>query len=286
MSLKLSCFVLVTLIFVTGCQQQTSATSSKGIVTANSTYIEHFGNPPQVSKGLGYARVAFFPHVENPQTVSAVPLYLFSNNDQLQQILQRLTSNDAILSANSQLFNPLSAEDHLTNFQIENKTLTLDLTTPRKLVKTNLSAISLSLTETALQFPEIKRVRILFNGEPLDFMPSEGFQHAPRKISAVDPPTLIGITGMWEKGATELEEILVNFDRPVVINTIRLTNSAGEDIQGKYFRSIFDMAVVVHPLNAESYTEGSTIHAQWNVTDTLGRSNSGKKTFHLKKRIH
>lgn len=286
MSLKLSCFVLVTLIFVTGCQQQTSDTSSKGIVTANSTYIEHFGNPPQVSKGLGYARVAFFPHVENPQTISAVPLYLFSNNDQLQQILQRLTSDDAILSANSQLFNPLSAGDRLKNFQIENKTLTLDLTTPRKLIRTDLSAIALSLTETALQFPEIKRVRILFNGEPLDFMPSEGFQHTPQKISAVDPPTLIGITGIWEKGAAELEEIIINFDRPVVINTIRLTNSAGEDIQGEYFRSIFDMAVVVHPLNAESYVEGSTIHAQWNVTDTLDRSNSGKKTFHLEKRTH
>ncbi|MDX2494299.1 MAG: GerMN domain-containing protein [Desulfuromusa sp.] len=285
MSLKFSVLILVMLmVFASGCQQQTSDTG--GSVEANSTYMKHFGDPPQVSKGFGYARVGFFPRLENPQKVSAVPLYLFNNRDQLQQILQRWLSDEKILPANSRLFNPLSAVDHLEIFPLKNDTLTLDLTTPRKLIKTDLSAISLSLTETALQFSEIKKVRVLLNGEPLDFMPSAGFQHAPQKISAVDPPELIGITGVWEEGSVELEEILINFDRPVVVNNIKLTNSTGENIQGEYFRSIFNMAIVIHPLKAELYKEESTIHAQWDVTDTLGRSNSGKRIFRLEKRIH
>ncbi|MDX2495249.1 MAG: GerMN domain-containing protein [Desulfuromusa sp.] len=285
MSLKFSVLILVMLmVFTSGCQQQTSDTG--GSVVANSAYMKHFGDPPQVSKGLGYARVGFFPRTENPQKVSAVPLYLFNNRDQLQQILRRWTSGETILPTDSRLFNPLTAEDHLEIHPLKNETLIINLTTPRKLIKTDLSGIALSLSETALQFSEIKKVRVLLNGEPLGFMPSGGFQHAPEKISAVDPPALIGITGVWEKGSAELEEILINFDRPVVVSTIKLTNSVGENIQGKYFRSVFNMAIVIHPLKAELYEEGSNIHAQWDVTDSLGRSNSGKRTLRLEKRIH
>jgi len=284
MDIKLTFLALGILIFVSGCRQSTVETG--GIVEANAAYLKYFGKPPQVSKGFGYARVGFFPRRENPQKVSAVPLYLFTNIDQLPKILGRWTNGEKILPATSRMYNPLSAEDRLEFHPVENETLTLGLVTQRELDQTDLSAIALSLTETALQFSEIRKVRILLNGEPLSFMPAEGFQRSPQKIAVNEPPALIGISGVWEKDTAELEEILINFDRPVVINTIKLTNASGETLQGDYFRSVFDMAVVVHPLQARAYREKSIIHARWDVTDALGRSSSGDQNFPLEKLVH
>ncbi|MFK5927087.1 MAG: GerMN domain-containing protein [Desulfuromusa sp.] len=284
MSLKLIYLTLIVVVFVAGCQQQPAA--PVGSVEANPAYLKYFGDPPQVSKGVGYARVGFFPLLENPQKVRAVPLYLFSENKQLQQILQRVTGGEMIPFLNGQFYHPFSVEDQFRVNPVKDNVLTLEITSKREIRRADLAAIALSLTETALQFSEVKLVQVLVNGEPLPFMPKAGFSHSPEKISAVAPPALLVAAGVWEAGSEDPAELVVNFDRPVAIENIKLTDSSGKKIEGEYFRSVFDMAVVVHPADASLFHEGTKIHIDWDVTDKLGRSNKGSSFLALKRIDH
>ncbi|NOQ41962.1 MAG: hypothetical protein GQ563_05620 [Desulfuromusa sp.] len=281
---KLIIFSFLGLLFILpGCQQQTE--NQVGIVAANPAYLKYFGEPPRVSKGRAYARVGYLPLTEYPQKVSVIPLYLFSENNQLEQILERLTG-EMMPFLNSRFYQPLAVEDQLQVNPVIDHVLTLEITTKREINRADLSAIALSLTETALQFPGIKLVRLLLNGEPFPLMPTAGFSTSPQKISDPGPPALIVVAGVWEKDSEDMAELLINFDRPVVINNLKLTDSSGKKIEGEYFRSIFDMAVVVHPLESTSYDEGTKIQVQWDVTDKLGRSSRGNNRLSLKRLEH
>jgi hypothetical protein len=94
------------------------------------------------------------------------------------------------------------------------------------------------------------------------------------------------MAGAWEKGQDEPEEVLVEFDRPVKVNSFELYHLDGQKVEGEYFKSIFQMAVVVHPKLPELFQEGTSLRAEWNVVDELGRANSGVDTMPLKKLIH
>jgi hypothetical protein len=150
----------------------------------------------------------------------------------------------------------------------------------------SLRAGMIALMETALQFDEVKFVKVTLNGEPLPWIPDTGYQKRLDAIIDVPPPNLILMAGAWEKGQDDPEEILVEFDRPVKVNSFELYHLDGQKVEGEYFKSIFQMAVVVHPKSPELFQEGTSLRAEWNVVDELGRENSGVDTMPLEKFIH
>lgn len=277
---------LLFLFSLTSCQQQETTTSDIGSIEANQAYLQYFGEPPIAKKGRGFARVGYLPLRKSPDRVRPIPFYLFAEQDQLEQLLKRLVGGELILPPDSSLYQPFPADLQLNVSPLEEGTLTLTLTMQLIPSETDLAAAALALTETSVQFDAVKRVRILFNGKPIAQMPAEGFSHTPQKVAPVEPPTMIMIAGMWEKGAQSLGEILIDFDRPVKVNSFQLFDASGQKVEGEYFTSAFDMAVVIHPENPQLYQDGTVFRVEWDVTDALGRSNNGVNTSPLQRFEH
>lgn len=76
--------------------------------------------------------------------------------------------------------------------------------------------------------------------------------------------------GAREKEHETSKEILVEFDRPVKVNSFVLFHEDSQKVEGEYYKSIFQMAVVVHPKPPELFQEGTSLRAEWDVVDELG----------------
>ncbi len=279
--------LLMAALLAVGCEKKVDAAGPGGTITANAAYVEHFGQPPAPENGSCFARVGFLPLSSDPAKVRAVPYFLFRKPDKLQLILDRLTSDEMALPPGSGLFNPFPPGSTIQVRSWDGGTATLDLLSDGAAdAGLNGLAVAAALTETAVQFDGIETVKILLNGSPLEGMPAEGFRHEPQRIVEAGPPELVMVVGAWESGADGPEEILVNFDRPVNVQSFRLEDASGQEVKGEYFQSAFDMSVVIHPALPRIFQEGMILHADWAVTDRLGRTGKGAGEFALKRHDH
>ena len=282
----LGILVLLTLAPLTACEKK-AAEVPAGTVTASPLFLEYFGEPPTPERGVGFARVGFYPLRADASKVRTVPFFLFREDGQLELLLQRLVSSEVTFSERSPLFNPFPAGSRLQVRSLKDGLIELDLTLGAAVADSaTLAAMAAALTETAVQFDEVSRGRLYLDGEPWPGMPAEGFSHDARKIADPGAPTLLSIVGVWDKGEPDPEEILANFDRPVVIQRFALRDATGNDVQGKLFQSVFNMAVVLHPQTASEFREGVTLTAEWEVVDSLGRAGKGVDTFSLLRLEH
>ena len=269
-----------------GCQQEEAPVENIGIVEATEAYLKFYGVPPQGKAGRAYAAVGYLPTKDNPEKIGPLPIFLFTEENQIEKVLKKLVSGDLITSDKQLYNNPFPVDLEILAKPIEEKTLALDLVTDQQWKDEILRAGTIALMETALQFDDVKFVKVTLNGVPLQWIPDAGYQKRLEAVIDVPPPILILMAGAWEKGQDEPEEILVEFDRPVKVNSFELYHLGGQKVQGDYFKSIFQMAVVVHPESPELFQEGTSLRAEWNVVDELGRVNSGVDTMPLKKLIH
>jgi hypothetical protein len=269
-----------------GCQQEEVKQEKTGVVEATRAYLANFGVPPQGKAGRAYATVGYLPVKGKPDKVGPVPIFLFTEEQQLDKVLVKLVSGDLVSSDKQIYYNPFPEDCEVHSGPIQNGVLTLQLAAKGGWEDSAMLAGAMALKETALQFKEVQSVRVIFNGTPMPGMPDGGYQRNPDLMIDVPPPTLILMAGAWESGQELPAELLVEFDRPVKVNTFSLDHSDGQDVEGDYYMSIFQMAVVVHPKTPELYQEGTTLRAEWSVVDDLGRQNSGVDTMQLKKYVH
>lgn len=282
--MRFGIILVVCAFFVCGCQQQAPVAGGK--VYPSAVYLQHFGEPPVPQEGHAYAQVGYLPLADQSGQVLPIPLFLFTEDQQLDRILSQLFSDKMNFSARSQVALPFAQGLRLTQLDQAGDTLLVSLTEVDGAANVDRSGLERAIAETAVQFEEVSRVRILYDGKPSSIQPLEGYQHRPETIAAVPLPTLLDIVGIWEAGAALCEEIQINFNRPVAVNSFRLLDASGEQIGGKYFMSMFDMAIIVRPEPPEQITAGMTLNITWDANDQLGRRNSALDTFTLKRTEH
>jgi hypothetical protein len=275
---------LAALLMLASCDKDRQQAVAPGSVKANAAFLKHFGEPPTPEQGTCFARVAYFPLASDPTKVRPVPLFIFRESDQLSRLLDRLTDRDWEFPPHSGLTNPFPPDSRVRITEQTGDSVTIDLLLPAE-TEPGPAAIT-ALVETALQFEELERVLVTVAGVPLAGTPAGGFRHDPRRIASPGPPLPLMVAGSWEKGEEDPEEILVNFDRPVVVHEFRLLDAAGGEIRGEYFRSGFDMAVVVHPAAPQTLRAGMTLRLAWRASDRLGRTASGEQSFVLERHEH
>lgn len=281
--------VLLSFSLLTACQQEETPVSSpknSGVVEANQAYLDNFGTPPQGKAGEAFARVGYLPLQDFPDKVRAIPLFLFSDKDELQQILNRLISGELRLPTDFGLYNPFPDDLEVKATPLRSPAVTLSLLTQQSWSDNDMATAGRALAETVLQFDVVERVIITLKGQPLPQMPADGYLHEPEKLVEVELPTLVLITGMWEKGTDKLNELLVEFDRPITVKNFKLYDNSGKAVDGEYFTSIFQMAVVILPKDPSHYREATLLRAEWDVVDGLGRSNSGTTILPLQRFEH
>jgi len=281
--------LLCCLVGLSSCQKEEAVDppANNGLVEANAAYLENFGTPPQGKEGHAYARVAYLPLQDSPHKLRPLPLFLFDDQDQLKQILDRLVSGELIMHRESDLFNPFPEDLKLTITSTGGPTVSLSISTVKRwsgiMLYTGVSA----LTETVLQFGAVDRVIILVNGEPVPQMPEEGFSHDQSMLVGVGQPRLMLLTGVWDKeDPDDPKELLAEFDRPIKVKKFDLYEEDGSIVEGNYYTSIFQMAAVVHPKHPDRYHEGTILRVDWDVVDELGRANQGSDTLPLKRLEH
>ena len=270
------------------CQQEEPVPASQpsGIVIASQAYLDNFGEPPQGKAGEAFARVGYFPVRKAPGKVRAFPLFLFSKDRELQQILSRLTGGELVFPESSGLYSPFPNDLKVTSASTDKGTQTLSLMTQQSWSADDIASAGLAMAATVLQFEQTNKVFIMLNGQPLPQMPADGYVLNPGTLADVEPPSLVLMAGVWEQGTDNLDELLVEFDRPVKVNNFKLYNSSENSIEGEYFTSIFQMAAVVLPGDKTLYKEGDVLRAEWDVVDFMGRVNSGSSTMPLRRYEH
>ena len=279
---------LICLFSLSACQQEenTAPPQNSGVVEANQSYQDNFGTPPQGKAGQAFARVGYLPLQKAPEKLRALPLFLFSEKEQLRQILDRLISGELLQRRESELYDPFPDDLEISVLNPEGPIPKLLLTTQQSWSSTDQAAAGRALAETTLQFALMDRVMILLNGTPLPQMPVEGYLREPQSLVMVEPPALVLLAGVWEEGSDALTEILVEFDRPVTVNNFKLYDKTDNVVDGEYFTSIFQMAVVLHPKDPRNYHEAMVLRAEWDVVDYLGRSNRGTDTLPMQRIDH
>lgn len=278
---------LAVLLAMTGCKEPDRQAVPTGSAKANSAYLEHFGEPPTPAQGTCFARVGYFPLAGEPDRVRAVPLFIFREEGQLAHLLAAFSSGVWEFSPQSGLQNPFPPDSTIRVTGREGDRVTIDLVAPgADRSSPGFQGMIAALVETVLQFEEINRVFVTVAGAPLAQMPGEGFRHDPGRIARVGSPLPLMVGGNWEPDQEDPEEIFINFDRPVVIQEIRLLDAAGQELQGEYFRTGFDMTVVFQPASPQTFREGITLRVAWRVSDRLNRTGSGAQDFILKRYDH
>jgi hypothetical protein len=278
--------VALAVLLLAGCDKPEQA-AAPGAARANAAFREHFGEPPLPAQGTCYARVGYYPMASDPAKVRAVPLFLFRESGQLPLLLERVLDPGWDFPPHSDLHNPFPQGSSIQVAEQTGKSITIDLILPAvEAGQMDLTVMIAPLVETALQFKELERVFITVEGAPLAAMPAEGFRHDPRRIAPAGPPLPLMVVGSWAEGEDHPEEILVNFNRPVVVKDFRLTDATGREIKGDYYRAGFDMAVVVHPAEPGNLREGMKLTVAWNISDRLGRTSNSRQDFTLQRHDH
>ncbi|HBI14964.1 MAG TPA: hypothetical protein DDY20_05545 [Desulfobulbaceae bacterium] len=283
----LSLISLAVLLALTGCKEPGSPAVPTGSVKANAAYRTHFGEPPTPEQGTCFARVGYFPLAGEPDRLRAVPLFIFREKEQLAHLLAALPFRDLEFPPHSSLQNPFPPGSTIRVTAQAGESVTIDLVVPGvDQDSPGFRGILASVVETALQFEEINRVFITVAGVSLAEMPVGGFRHDPGRIAPAGSPLPLMVGGNWEMDTEGPEEIFINFDRPVSVQAIRLLDAAGREIRGEYFRTGFDMTVVLRPAVAAALREGISVRVEWRISDRLGRSGNGEQNFILKRLSH
>jgi hypothetical protein len=278
---------LAVLLAMTSCKGPDRQSVPTGSAKANGAYLQHFGEPPTPAQGTCFARVGYFPLAGELARLRAVPLFIFREEGQLAHLLAAFAGGEWEFPPHSSLHNPFPPGSTARVTAEEGDSVTIDLVVPGVSQDSpEIRGMIAAVVETALQFEEINRVFITVAGMPPAEMPPEGFRHDPGRIAPVGPPLPLMVGGNWEPGQEDPEEIFINFDRPVVIQEIRLLDADGREIQGEYFRTGFDMTVVFKPAAAHTFREGITLRVAWQVSDRLNRPGSGAQDFILKRFDH
>ncbi|RJX18783.1 MAG: hypothetical protein C4563_09120 [Desulfobulbus sp.] len=276
--------VLAVLLALTGCKERGEKAPPPGSVKANGAFLQHFGQPPVPQQGTCFARVGYFPLAGEPGRLRAVPLFIFREEGQLAHLLAAYTGNNWEFPPQSGLLNPFPPGTSIRISNREDDRVTIDLTAPgADGSPEEAGRMSAALTETVLQYEDIKRVFLIVNGTAPANMPGDGFRHDPGRIASPGSPGPLMVGGNWEKGEKDPEEIFINFDRPVTVEEIRLLDAAGQEMEGDFFQTGFDMTVVLLPAAPQAFLEGMPLRVAWQVDDRLGRASSGEQQFLLKR---
>jgi hypothetical protein len=287
------CSILVATMLLSACpgeeKEKTSKTPawSQGNVRATGSYIEHFGEPPTVKEGTCYAQVGYYPLADAPGKLRPFPLFLFNPDKRLELVTEHLLHWGEGWDMGGVLLNPFPPGTQLVSVSREGDLVRVELS-PEIAEVDNLQrqVVINVLGLTLVQFEGVSRVMVIAGGELLSDQAEKAFIPDASVVAGPGEPLVLAVTGTWEEGRKDPEEVSIFFDRPITVEEIDLMDERGNPLQGDYYRSVFDMAVVVHPADPAAVTEGMLLKVVWKVSDRLGRKGAGEKTFKLKRLEH
>jgi hypothetical protein len=134
-------------------------------------------------------------------------------------------------------------------------------------------------------FEMVRGVRLLQEGKDLDY--AVGPQKAEGSwVLEPGPPRVLGVTAAKHAGEKHVEDVSVNFDRPVNVEKIAVTSKDGKPFAGDFYQSVFDMAAILKPKDPAQFRRDMPITVRCQMVDKLGRPGSTDGEFHLEVKEH
>ncbi len=252
-------------------------------IRATPAYQKYFGQAPVPKEGVCFARVGYLPIAQDSSRLQPFPLFLFNEEKQLEKLIERLLNMEEFSPRSKERLLTFPKGTHLRSVRHTVDEVDIDLEFPEmKWDSAAAAGWAAALAATAGQFPEVKRVRVTHRGTPLAGGPPQGLKPKDTRVSQPGVPEPLMISGNW-LGEEHPAEIQVSFDRPVSIEELLLQDQHGGKIEGDYYQSMFDMAVIIRPQQPESITAGMPLELRWKAVDSLGRSSEGKRVFFLQR---
>jgi hypothetical protein len=282
--------LLFLMVVFAGCNaRKEPPAEAKGRVHATGAFVSQFGPVPPIDKGTCYGFVIYFPSAKEPGKVLPFPFFSFDEGSLKKVALGKLVAGKGDLPAyHGELAQPFPAGTLVLDVSQSGDTVSVNFS--KELAGAQLDAkVQQSLVNavvlTLRQFPGVSRVAIKVDGAdtPLNKLTASADE---KSVLPLAPPRLLGVTGMKEKGRTDIEEIDAFFDRPVDIKELTLSGADGKKIDGEIFQSVFDMAGVLKAKKPQPYTPGTTIKVHWKVVDKIGRASSGDTDVALEVKEH
>ncbi|QXE91979.1 GerMN domain-containing protein [Geomonas subterranea] len=282
-------FLLLVVVFAGCTSRQDTPPEAKGRVNATGAFVKYFGPVPPVDKGTCYGFVIYFPSAREPGKVLPFPFFSFDEASLKKVALGKLIAGMGDQKAyQGELAQPFPAGSRILDVSQTAGTVTVDFSKELNSVKPDpqvRQAVVNAVTLTLRQFNGVTTVVIKVEGagSPLNKLVAKADESAVLPLAA---PRLLGVTGMKEKGAANIEEIDAFFDRPVDIKELSLSGADGKKIEGDIFQSVFDMAGVLKAKTPLTLQAGAPIKVHWKITDKLGRSASGDADVALEIKEH
>ncbi|MBU5613961.1 GerMN domain-containing protein [Geomonas azotofigens] len=283
-----SLFLLLSL-FVGCTSRQEPPPEAKGRVNATASFVKYFGQVPPVDKGTCYGFVIYFPSAREAGKVLPLPFFSFDEASLKKVALGKLIAGMGDQkSYQGELAQPFPVGSRVLDISESAGTTTVNFSKELNAVKDDqqlrqglVNAVVLTLR----QFGAVAKVVIKVEGAegPLEKLVARADESAVLPLAA---PRLMGVVGMKEKGAANVEEIDAFFDRPVEIKELTLSGADGGRIEGDVYQSVFDMAGVLKTRKPQPYQPGTPIKVHWKITDKLGRSASGDTDVALEIKEH
>jgi hypothetical protein len=280
---RLTSLVLVgaALVVAAGCGKKEAAPAAKpGRVSATPAYEKYFGTPPTSDKGTCFAFVIYFPLAKDHGRVIPFPFFTFDEASIKKVAAERLLGGMDIPAYRGEFVNPFPRGTHLISLTEKDGVVTVEMSLGSKkgaMEAAGRNALALTLN----QFSDVKGIETMTDGirSPVKL---------PRvaAVKAPGPPRLLGVTASKEKGAKEIEDVSVLFDRPLEIGELELLSREGKRFEGDMYHSVFDMAAVLKPRQPGIFTPGLPVRVRWKVVDRKGRSSKGETVLRLEVHEH
>lgn len=280
-------FIALLMTLFTGCSSgDQQPVKEKGRVVATADFIRHFGPAPKVDKGTAYAFVVYFPSAKEAGKVIPFPFFSFDEPSLKKVALLKLIGGLGDLKGyQGEVSQPFpsgvrvlgivqSKGEAVANFGKEMG----DGKSGALAQPGALDALQLTLK----QFPGVSRVVLQVEGKEV----AHGRTADESAIAKPAGPRLLSVTAMKDKGAADIDEIDLFFDRPLQIKELKITGTDGKPYQGDIYQSVFDMAAVIKPKDPGKFAPGQQVKVRWSVTDNLGRNASGDGEFTVELKEH
>lgn len=278
---------LIALLFVSaGCKKKEEQPSAKqGRVSATKAYEKYFGPAPTTDKGNCYAFVIYFPSAKEPGKVVPFPFFTFDEGSMKKVAAERLIGGMEVPTYRDEILQPFAPGAHLLKRSEQEGVVTVDFGKDFLRSGSSREGMLNALVLTLAQFEGVKAVRLLSEGKELDFAKGTLLPAASAVLDP-SPPRLLSVTAVKDKGAKEVEEVSVYFDRPVEIKEFTMADRSGKPFVGEVFHSVFDMAAVLKPKDPSVFKAGMPVKVRWKVVDKLARTAEGDGEFSLEVKEH
>lgn len=263
-------------------QEKVMPSEQPGRVITTTAYEKYFGAAPFVDKGTAFAFVIYFPSKKEPGKVVPFPFFTFDEGSLKKVSVERLLGSMDTGSYRGE-FLSFPGGTHLIGVKDDNGTIVVNLS--KELGALSEVGLAHAVSLTLRQFNGVKDVKFQVDGKesPLNSLGESSDDNAVQQPS---PPRLLSVTAIRDKGAENIEDVNVFFDRPVEVKELQLLSKDGQPFAGDIYHSVFDMAAVLKPKDPSSFKEHMPITVRWKVVDKLGRQSEGEKIWSLEVKEH